>query len=133
MAVPVQPTHEDHELSEAAIKNDLHISWLQYKYTKNSFYKKAKIASDFEPPPPKQISARKRAKNPEFGGGKPVGVPSARPRSGFFYSAFYNPGVFIRFRSNLLYQKFVNEGSRTRGARGDVKCIARSEKNSVTP
>jgi len=65
---------------------------------------------DFEPPPPKQISARKRAKFPEFPRRiktKSVGVPSARPPFGSFKILLCVSGVVLRFRSNLLYQKFV--------------------------
>jgi len=70
-----------------------------------------KIASDFEPPPPKQISARKRAKNSGFCGGKSVGRALRVPRSGVFCVFFYKTGVSLRLRSNLLYQKFVNDES----------------------
>jgi len=56
------------------------------------------IARDFEPPPPKQISARKRAKNPEFvwkNGGKSVGRASRVPPFGFFKTFEFYSGVSI--------------------------------------
>jgi hypothetical protein len=36
-----------------------------------------------------------------------VGVPSARPPFGSFKTFLFVSGVVLRFRSNLLYQKFV--------------------------
>ena len=54
-----------------------------------------------EPPPPKQISARKRAKNSEFvwkNGGKSVGRASRVPPFGFFKTfEFYSGAVILAF------------------------------------
>jgi len=62
-----------------------------YHSNKNSFCisgkaNAVKIASDFEPPPRRKISARQRAKNSEFvwkNRGKSVGRASRVPPSGF--------------------------------------------------
>ncbi len=78
---------------------------------------------DFEPPPPKQISARKRARISEFPRRiktKSVGVPSARPPFGSFKTFLFVSGVVLRFRSNLLYQKFVNVAKRSPRAKAPL-------------
>ena len=65
---------------------------------------------DFEPPPRRKNSARKRARISEFPRkirANTVGVPSARPPFGSFKTLLFVSGVVIRFRSNLFYQKFV--------------------------
>src|SRR3989344_6020269 len=76
---------------------------------KNSFCIKqillVKIASDFEPPPRRKISARQRAKNSEFvwkNGGKSVGRASRVPPSGFEKAVEFCFGVFIVPSSNLF-------------------------------
>ena len=70
--------------------------------------KLVKIALDFEPPPPKQNSARKRAGFFKFHC-KPntnsMGVPSARPRINPRQTYLFCLGVVIWFRSNLFWKE----------------------------
>ena len=74
---------------------------------------------DIEPPPPKQISARLRARFGFIFGGfpcgflaefrrEPLGRTSCVPHSGFFKTDLFYLGVSLRLRSNLFYQKFVS-------------------------
>ena len=74
----------------ASIQKEFFIFHIIVHSNKNSFCIKqillVKIASDFEPPPRRKISARKRAKNSEFvwkNGGKSVGRASRVPPSSF--------------------------------------------------
>ena len=60
---------------------------------------------DSEPPPPKQISARKRARiseSPRRIRANRMGVPSARPFLGFEETAKFYSGVFIVPSPNLF-------------------------------
>src|SRR3990167_1713826 len=75
----------------ASIQKEFFIFHIIVHSNKNSFCisgkaNAVKIASDFEPPPRRKISARQRAKNSEFvgkNGGKSVGCASRVPPSGF--------------------------------------------------
>ena len=65
------------------------------------FVKDAKIALDFEPPPPEQISARKRARNSEFScnpAKKSLVGALRRPLEFVFGTVKFYYGVSLRLR-----------------------------------
>ncbi|MFA5751042.1 MAG: hypothetical protein WC898_02010, partial [Candidatus Paceibacterota bacterium] len=105
----------------ASIQKEFFIFHIIVHSNKNSFCisskaNAVKIASDFEPPPRRKISARQRAKNSEFvwkNGGKSVGRASRVPPSGFEKAVGFCFGVFIVPSSNLFPKS--------------VMCHARSE------
>ena len=88
--------------------------WAQIQYSKNSFCIQSKyyvkIASDFAPPPPKQISARKRAEfseSPRKTNTNSVGGALRRPlRSSFKTFEFYS-GASIVPNSHLLPKQMM--------------------------
>src|SRR3989338_674825 len=94
----------------ASIQKEFFIFHIIYHSNKNCFCisgkaNAVKIASDFEPPPWRKISARQRAKNSEFvwkNGGKSVGRASRVPPSGFEKAVKFCFGVFIVPNSHLF-------------------------------
>ena len=80
---------------------------------------------DFEPASWRKNSSSCRRRESEFvwkNGGKSVGRTSRVPPCGFFKTEISNSGVFIRYCSNLLYQKFLkNESLATRRVRRTPK------------
>src|SRR3989338_7373558 len=99
----------------ASIQKEFFIFHITFHSNKNSFCisgkaNSVKIASDFEPPPRRKISARQRAKNSEFvwkNGGKSVGRASRVPTSGFEKAVEFCIGVFIVPSSNLLSKQMI--------------------------
>ena len=98
----------------ASIQKEFFIFHIIVHSNKNSFCIKqillVKIASDFEPPPWRKISARQRAKNSEFvwkNGGKSVGRASRVPPFGFEKAVEFCIGVFIVPSSNLLSKQMI--------------------------
>ncbi len=64
-----------------------------------------KIVRDFEPPLGRARSARKSPKS--------MGGAVRRPRNVWSKNGKSNSGVYLRFRSNLFYQKFLKKSKRS--------------------
>jgi len=86
---------------KTAIKISNRIVERKFIIAKNLFLGKAntKIARDFEPLLGRARSARKPPKS--------MGGAVRHPRNGWSKIRKSNLGVYLRFRSNLLYQKFI--------------------------
>jgi len=86
---------------KTAIKISNRIVERKFIIAKILFLSKAntKIARDFESPLGRARSARKPPKS--------MGGAVRRPRNGWSKIRKSNLGVYLRFRSNLLYQKFL--------------------------
>ena len=92
---------------KTAIKISNRIVERKFIIAKNLFLGKAntKIARDFEPLLGRARSARKPPKS--------MGGAVRHPRNGWSKIRKSNLGVYLRFRSNLLYQKFLKKSTRS--------------------
>ena len=82
-----------------------------------------KIARDFEPPFGRARSARKPPKS--------MGGAVRRPRNGWSKVRKSNLGVYLRFRSNLLYQKLLNKTRPRKPVPPPLAPLATPQKNTL--
>ena len=102
MAAPVHSIQVALNWPETAIEKDNLLDWVQFYYSKNSFYgqsKYEKIARDFEPLFGEPRFARRATKS--------MGGALRRPKNDFWKIGTSGFDVFIQFRSNSFYQKFL--------------------------